>query len=102
MKLTFSTPGDFDVECRFNLNGKTAPVEWKVTAPGLPKSNSGYYDEAFYANWTSNKMYFDWSAVKNAFKRSDSAARVVCMSKGHGFGWNQVETQVRRGAQDLV
>ena len=101
MKLTFASLGDFSVECSFNLNGETAPVEWKITAPGLPKRGGPSYNEYYYDNLNSNNIYFDWYAV-DIEKNLGSPARVVCMSKGHGFGFNQVEAQIPRGAQDLV
>ena len=73
-------------------------MEWQLSAPGLPRR--GPYSADYYANLSDDgRLYLDWGAAKGSDSRT--AARVVCISKGQGFGWNQVEGKVYRGGRDL-
>ena len=61
-------------------------IEWQVSGAGMR--------EHPYVDADKSNIDFDWGKGSN----SHSWTRVVCMSKGQGHGWNQVETHLRRGA----
>ena len=101
MSIENSFEDHFHITCSFNSNGRTLPantIEWKISAPGLDPT--GPYSADYYANLSDDgKLYFDWGAARESDERT--AARVVCISKGQGFGWNQVEGKIYRGGREL-
>ena len=69
--------------------------EWQLKADGLSDYWHDYYTEGHEDLKAKGTLYFDWGAS------TGNHVTVICISKGQGNGWNQVEGKIYRGGQEI-
>ena len=96
LKIEYSDGGDAYFGCSMP-SVDPITLEWQLKADGLSARQQRYYttDDHWKDLKANGTLYFDWGATE------EGQVTVICISKGQGNGWNQVEGKNLRGGQEI-